>query len=65
MITPARWDAVLFDLRFDLPGAAGVGMPVWWHNRARADRGELPAPLAEHDRLTPLPRDVLMAPTEI
>lgn len=51
--------------RFDLPGASGVGMPVWWHNRAHADRGELPAPLAEHDRLTPLPRDVFGVPTEI
>lgn len=45
--------------RFDLPGAGGVGMPVWWHNRIRMERGDLPAPLAEHDSLTPLPSDVV------
>lgn len=40
--------------RFDLPGATGVGMPVWWHHRVHMDRGTLPAPLAEHDTLEPL-----------
>nr|WP_042197729.1 HAD-IA family hydrolase [Kibdelosporangium sp. MJ126-NF4]CEL23138.1 Probable haloacid dehalogenase [Kibdelosporangium sp. MJ126-NF4]CTQ90276.1 Probable haloacid dehalogenase [Kibdelosporangium sp. MJ126-NF4] len=40
--------------RYDIPGAGGVGMPVWWHNRIHMDRGELPAPIAEHDTLTPL-----------
>ncbi len=46
---------------YDIPGAGGVGMPVWWHNHTQIDRGELPAPLAEHDSLTPLPRHVLDA----
>jgi 2-haloacid dehalogenase len=41
--------------RYDLPGATGVGMAVWWHNRIRMPRGDLPAPLAEHPTLTPLP----------
>jgi FMN phosphatase YigB (HAD superfamily) len=40
--------------RFDIPGAGGVGMDVWWHNRIRMSRGDLPEPIAEHDRLTPL-----------
>lgn len=40
--------------RYDILGAGGVGMPVWWHNRIHMDRGGMPAPLAEHDRLTPL-----------
>ncbi|MDQ2849808.1 MAG: HAD-IA family hydrolase [Actinomycetota bacterium] len=40
--------------RFDLPGAASVGLPVWWHNRLHLDRGALPAPIAEYDTLTPL-----------
>jgi hypothetical protein len=44
---------------YDIAGAGGVGMPVWWHNRAGLDRGDLPAPLAEHGSLTPLPGDVL------
>jgi 2-haloalkanoic acid dehalogenase type II len=45
--------------RFDLSGAAAVGLPVWWHNRIRMDRGTQPAPVAEHDTLTPLLDDVL------
>ena len=45
--------------RYDIPGAGGVGIPVWWHNRVRMERGDLPAPLAEHDSLTPLPDDYL------
>jgi 2-haloacid dehalogenase len=40
---------------FDIAGAGGVGMPVWWHNRAGMDRGDVPAPLAERDSLRPLP----------
>lgn len=47
--------------RFDIAGAGGVGMDVWWHNRAYLDRGELPAPHAEHDSLRPLPGYVLPA----
>ncbi|GCD93099.1 HAD-IA family hydrolase [Embleya hyalina] len=43
---------------YDIPGAGGVGMPVWWHNRARMTRGDLPAPLAEHHTLTPLLGDL-------
>lgn len=50
-------DRVLFvaGSRFDLPGAAGVGMDVWWHNRAgmTAPAGA-PAPVGESDSLTPL-----------
>jgi 2-haloacid dehalogenase len=45
--------------RYDIPGAGALGMPVWWHNRVHMDLGDLPAPLAEHDRLTPLVYDVL------
>lgn len=54
-------DRVLFvaGSRFDIPGAGGVGMPVWWHNRIHMERGDLPAPLAEHDSLAPLPVDYL------
>ncbi len=36
---------------YDLSGAAGVGLDVWWHNRAGLDRGDRPAPVAEHDSL--------------
>ncbi|MEU0478334.1 HAD-IA family hydrolase [Streptosporangium sp. NPDC006013] len=49
--------------RYDIPGAGGVGMPVWWHNRIHMDRGDLPAPLAEHDSLTPLLGDLISGPT--
>lgn len=42
--------------RFDIPGAGAVGMDVWWHNRIRMARGDLPEPIAEHDSLTPLLR---------
>ena len=45
--------------RYDIPGACRLGMPVWWHNRVHMDLGDLPAPLAEHDHLTPLVGDVL------
>lgn len=57
-LAPAR---VLFvaGSPFDLPGAAGVGMRAWWHNRARLDRGAAPVPMREHDTLEPLPDDVL------
>ena len=40
---------------FDIPGATGVGMKVWWHNRMRISRDHTIAPSAEHDSLTPLP----------
>jgi 2-haloalkanoic acid dehalogenase type II len=42
--------------RFDIAGASGVGMPVWWHNRIGMDRGDSPAPVAEHRTLEALPR---------
>ncbi|WP_223623848.1 HAD family hydrolase [Microbacterium sp. EST19A] len=45
--------------KFDIPGAGGVGMPVWWHNRIGMDRGDLPEPLAERPTLDSLPGDVL------
>ncbi|YCK79759.1 HAD-IA family hydrolase (plasmid) [Arthrobacter sp. D3-18] len=48
--------------KYDIPGAGGVGMPVWWHNRIHMDRGELPAPLAEHDNLGPLTDEALDTP---
>ena len=49
-------DRVLFvaGSKFDIPGASGVGMPVWWHNRVHIERGDLRPPIAEHDTLTPL-----------
>jgi 2-haloacid dehalogenase len=58
-------DRVLFvaGSKFDLPGATSVGMSVWWHNRVQMDRGDLPAPLAEHDTLVPLVHDVLTPDT--
>jgi 2-haloalkanoic acid dehalogenase type II len=43
----------------DLVGAGAAGMPVWWHNRVRLDRGAAPPPIAEHDSLRPLPAAVL------
>ncbi|WP_198730540.1 HAD-IA family hydrolase [Mycolicibacterium baixiangningiae] len=54
-------DRILFvaGSRYDIPGAGGLGMPVWWHNRINMDRGDLPAPLAEHDSLAPLLRDTV------
>lgn len=54
-------DRVLFvaGSRFDLPGATGVGLPVWWHNRMHMERGTSPAPIAEHDTLEPLIRHVV------
>lgn len=45
--------------RYDIPGAGRLGMPVWWHNRVSMSRGDLPAPLAEHDTVVPLVGDVL------
>jgi 2-haloalkanoic acid dehalogenase type II len=56
---PADQTLFVAGSRFDIPGAGGVGMAVWWHNRTHMSRGELPAPLAEHDSLNPLPRDVI------
>jgi 2-haloacid dehalogenase len=40
---------------YDIAGAGGVGMPVWWHNRIHMERGNLPPPVAEHASLIPLP----------
>lgn len=41
--------------RFDLPGAAQLGMPVWWHNRiGLARQADAPAPVGESDSLWPL-----------
>lgn len=41
--------------RFDLPGAARVGMPVWWHNRiGMTAPAHTAAPIGEGDSLTPL-----------
>ncbi|MGW9167203.1 HAD-IA family hydrolase [Agromyces sp. NPDC055658] len=45
--------------KFDIAGAAGVGMPVWWHNRIGMDRGDLPAPISEQRTLAPLANEVL------
>ncbi|MDN8548874.1 HAD-IA family hydrolase [Microbacterium sp. NM3R9] len=45
--------------RYDIPGAGGVGMPVWWHNRIGMDRGDLPAPLFESTTLESLPAAAL------
>ena len=41
---------------YDISGAGDLGMAVWWHNRTHKPRGDLPAPLAEHDSLIPLLR---------
>jgi 2-haloacid dehalogenase len=57
--TPAERVLFVAGSRYDIPGAGALGMPVWWHNRVHMDLGDLPAPLAEHDRLTPLVDDVL------
>ena len=39
----------------DIPGAAGVGMPVFWHNRARLTFvADTARPLLNADRLDPL-----------
>ena len=45
--------------RSDLAGARRVGMPVWWHNRRGVERGDAPAPIAEHRSLTFLPLAVV------
>lgn len=44
---------------YDISGAGGVGMAVWWHNRIGMDRGDRPAPVAEHRSLAPLPAHCL------
>jgi 2-haloalkanoic acid dehalogenase type II len=39
----------------DVPGAAGVGMPVYWHNRLKLPKSNPQTPPAhEHDSLEPL-----------
>lgn len=49
-------DRVLFvaGSPYDIAGAGGVGMPVWWHNRVglRREPGHVAVP--EHDTLRPL-----------
>lgn len=50
-------DRVLFvaGSRFDLLGAGGVGMPVWWHNRiGMSSPANAPTPVGEGNSLTPL-----------
>ncbi len=50
-------DRVLFvaGSRFDLLGAGGVGMPVWWHNRiGMSSPANAPPPVGEGNSLTPL-----------
>lgn len=52
-------DRVLFvaGSAFDLPGAAGAGMDVWWHNRTGMTAPpSAPAPIGEADSLIPLLR---------
>lgn len=40
---------------FDLPGAAGVGMDVWWHDRAgMTAQADAPRPIGRGTSLTPL-----------
>jgi 2-haloacid dehalogenase len=40
--------------RYDVAGAAGVGMPVWWHNRVGLPPAGSATPVAEHASLLPL-----------
>jgi 2-haloacid dehalogenase len=40
---------------YDIPGADGVGMDVWWHNRVGMPARPGPPPVAEHRSLDPLP----------
>jgi len=40
---------------YDLPGAAHVGLPTWWHDRiGMTAPPDAPAPIAHHRTLTPL-----------
>lgn len=50
-------DRVLFvaGSRYDIPGAGGVGMDVWWHNRIGGPTDPLHGPLAEQRSLDTLP----------
>jgi len=43
----------------DVPGASGVGMPVYWHNRARLPARDDPPAAAEEASLLALPAAVL------
>lgn len=56
---PAQRVLFVAGSRYDIVGAGALGMPVWWHNRIHMNRGNLPAPLAEHDSLSALPLDYL------
>lgn len=41
--------------KFDLPGASGVGMHVWWHNRVgMTAEADAPAPVGQGTSLSPL-----------
>jgi 2-haloalkanoic acid dehalogenase type II len=45
---------------YDLIGASGVGMPVWWHDRiGMTPPSHAPSPLARHRTLHPLVAHVL------
>lgn len=45
---------------YDMFGTARVGLPTWWHNRiGMAAPADAPAPLAQHQSLTPLVPHVL------
>ena len=45
---------------YDLFGAARVGLPTWWHDRAGlVPPSDAPTPLARHRSLEPLPAAVL------
>jgi 2-haloacid dehalogenase len=50
-------DRVLFvaGSRYDLAGASGAGLDVWWHNRVGLDGDPEHPPVAEHPTLDPLP----------
>jgi 2-haloacid dehalogenase len=50
-------DRVLFvaGSRYDLAGASGAGLDVWWHNRVGLEGDPEHPPVAEHPTLDPLP----------
>lgn len=59
---PAEQILFVAGSRYDIGGAMGAGMPVWWHNRIRMPRGNAPSPIAENDSLSPLPQYVAAHP---
>lgn len=56
-------DRVLFvaGSPYDIEGATGAGMPVWWHNRIRMSRTPGPEPVAEQNSLHALPQYLVQA----